>query len=54
MRSDRDYSAAFVTMQGVPEKYGRNRVNRSDRSIDALLKYLAAHRPVLKGTFVAV
>jgi S-sulfosulfanyl-L-cysteine sulfohydrolase len=51
------YAAAFVTMQGVPQKYGRNRENRSERIIDALRKYLVKHRPLhaeLRGTFVAV
>lgn len=57
VRPDRYYTAAFVTPQGVPPKYGRNRENQSQRTIDALRKYLAAHRSVqaeLKGTFVAV
>jgi len=51
------YSTAFVTMQGVPQKYGRNRENRSERIIDALRKYLGSHHPVyaeLRNTFVAV
>ena len=51
------YPAAFVTPQGVPQKYGRNRENQSERIIDAMQKYLAAHRPVkseLRGTFVAI
>ena len=54
---DRYYTAAFVTRQGVSQKYGRNRENRSERIIDALRAYLAAHRPLyaeLRGTFVAV
>jgi 2',3'-cyclic-nucleotide 2'-phosphodiesterase (5'-nucleotidase family) len=51
------YTAAFVTMQGVPQKYGRNRENSPERAIDAMRKYLAKHRPMsaeLRGTFVAV
>ena len=51
------YTAAFVTPQGIPQKYGRNRENRSERIIDALRTYLAGHRPLhaeLRGTFVAV
>ncbi len=51
------YTAAFVTMQGVPEKYGRNRENRSEHIIDAMRKYLSRHHPLsaeLRGTFVAV
>ena len=57
IQPDKYYSAAFVTMQGVPEKYGRNRNNQSERSIDAMRKYLAKHSPVsaeLRGTFIAV
>jgi len=53
----RYYTAAFVTPQGVPQKYGRNRENRSERIIDALRKYLTMHHPVraeLRGTFVSV
>jgi hypothetical protein len=51
------YTAAFVTPQGVPQKYGRNRENRSERIIDALRTCLDSHRPLyaeLRGTFVAV
>ena len=46
VQPDKYYSAAFVTMQGVPPKYGRNRENQSERSIDAMRKYLAKHRPI--------
>ena len=51
------YTAAFVTPQGVPQKYGRDRENRPVHIIDALRKYLAAHHPIhaeLRGVFVAV
>jgi S-sulfosulfanyl-L-cysteine sulfohydrolase len=57
IEDDKYYSAAFVTMQGVPEKFGRNRKNQPERIIDAMRKYLSNHRPVsaeLRGTFVAV
>ena len=57
VQPDQYYTAAFVTMQGVPQKYGRNRENRSERIIDALRAYLARHRPLyaeLRGTFVTV
>jgi S-sulfosulfanyl-L-cysteine sulfohydrolase len=53
----RYYTAAFVTSQGVAQKYGRNRENRSERIIDTLRTYLVAHRPLyaeLRGTYVAV
>jgi len=54
---DRCYTAAFVTMQGVPQKYGRNRENRSERIIDVLQNYLARHSPIhaeLRGTVIVV
>ena len=57
IQANKFYSAAFVTMQGVPQKYGRNRENQSERIIDAMRKYLAKHRPIraeFMGTFVAV
>jgi len=57
VQPDRYYTATFVTMQGVPQKYGRNRENQSERTIDAMRKYLKKHRPVraeLMDTFVAV
>jgi len=55
--ADKYYTAAFVTMQGVPQKYGRNRENRSEHIIDVLRTYLSSHRPLyaeLRGTFIAV
>ena len=57
IKADQFYSATFVTMQGVPEKYGRNRKNHSKRIIDALREYLGNHRPIhaeLRGTFIAI
>ena len=57
IQADKYYSAAFVTMQGVPQKYGCNRQNQSERIINSMRKYLKKHRSVraeLKRTFVAV
>jgi S-sulfosulfanyl-L-cysteine sulfohydrolase len=57
VQADKLYSATFVTMQGVPQKYGHNRENLSERAIDAMRKYLLNHRPIraeLRGTFIAV
>ncbi len=51
------YPTAFVTEQGVAQKYGRNRQRHTERSIEALRTYLSNHRPLraeLRGTFVAV
>lgn len=38
---DRIYSVGFVTVQGVPPKYGRNRTELKVRAVDALKSYLA-------------
>ncbi len=57
IQPDKYYTAAFVTMQGVPQKYGRNRKNQSERIIDAMRKYLIKNRPIraeLRGTFIAI
>lgn len=57
LQAGRHYSTAFVTEQGVAPKYGRNRQQHTERSVEALRAYLARHRPLhaeLRGTFVAV
>jgi 2',3'-cyclic-nucleotide 2'-phosphodiesterase (5'-nucleotidase family) len=57
MQPGRYYTAAFVTPQGVPQKYGHDREDRSERIIDALRKYLVRHHPLNaepRRTFVAV
>ncbi|MGK2907076.1 MAG: hypothetical protein ACSLFH_12110 [Desulfuromonadales bacterium] len=57
LQPGRCYPTTFVTEQGVASKYGRNRQQHTERSIDALRAYLARHRPLhaeLRGTFVAV
>ncbi|MFA5974018.1 MAG: bifunctional metallophosphatase/5'-nucleotidase [Lentimicrobiaceae bacterium] len=54
---NQNYTTAFVTMQGVPQKYGYNRENQSERIIDTIRKYLTKHRPIhaeLRGTYIAV
>ncbi len=51
------YTAAFVTIQGVPQKYGRYRENRPERAVDALQACLARRRPLhaeLRGTFMPI
>ncbi|MDY0213215.1 MAG: bifunctional metallophosphatase/5'-nucleotidase [Desulfuromonadaceae bacterium] len=53
----RTYHVAFVTEQGVAQKYGRQRKKHSVHAIDAMQAYLAKHRPLraeLRGTFVVV
>jgi S-sulfosulfanyl-L-cysteine sulfohydrolase len=51
------YKAAFVTAQGVGEKYGQNRQDTGIKAIDAMKQYLAKNSPIavqLLGTFEAV
>jgi S-sulfosulfanyl-L-cysteine sulfohydrolase len=57
VRPDRVYKAAFVTEQGVPEKYGRDRKKLDIRAVEALRQYLGKHSPVqvgLRHTFTLV
>ncbi|MDP3163512.1 MAG: 5'-nucleotidase C-terminal domain-containing protein, partial [Reyranella sp.] len=42
---ERLYRCAFVTTQGVPVKFGRNRTNLEVSAIDALRAWLADHVP---------
>jgi sulfur-oxidizing protein SoxB len=42
----RTYTAAFVTAQGVPARYGRNRRNLDVHAIEALRQYLARREEV--------
>lgn len=37
---DKTYEAAFVTIQSVPEKLGKNRLNLSIKAVDAMAEYL--------------
>ncbi|HOI12529.1 MAG TPA: bifunctional metallophosphatase/5'-nucleotidase [Methanoculleus sp.] len=53
---DAVYRAAFVTGQGVPPKYGKNRQNLDVRAIEALERYLSSG-PVsaeLRGSVTAI
>ena len=57
VRPDRVYRAAFVTTQGVPERYGTDREDLDVRAIEALRRYLAKHDPVdagLRNSVVAI
>lgn len=45
---ERTYKVAFVTAQGVPPKFGRNREKLAITAIDALRKHLA-RGPVTPG-----
>ncbi|WP_222707216.1 5'-nucleotidase C-terminal domain-containing protein [Pontibacter qinzhouensis] len=53
----RTYNAAFVTEQGVPQKYGVSRADAGVKAIEAMRQDLEKHSPVsiaLLGTFTAV
>ena len=57
VRPDKVYTAAFVTMQGVPTKFGTNRQNLELNAIEAMQRYLSRNKLVeaeLRGTIVAV
>lgn len=54
---DRTYSAAFVTVQGVPHKMGTNRRDTDTHAVAAMEAYLERHSPIgitLRGTFISV
>jgi sulfur-oxidizing protein SoxB len=56
LQPDRIYSAAYVTSQGVPEKYGKERTDLEVRAVEAMERYLAkgAVKAELIGSVVAV
>ncbi len=57
VKSDQVYTAAYVTLQGVPEKYGVDRKALDVHAVEALRRYLAKKSPVeaeLRGTVVAI
>ena len=56
-RDDAIYPAAFVTSQGVPGRFGRNRRNLEVRAIDALQKHFERTKPVrapLRRSVIAI
>jgi 2',3'-cyclic-nucleotide 2'-phosphodiesterase (5'-nucleotidase family) len=56
VQPNKTYSTAFLTVQAVPEKYGKNRKNLTQTAHDAMLAYLAKHSPAsaeLVGSVVA-
>ncbi len=51
------YEACYITVQGVPEKYGSNRQDIGVDAIEAMRCYLAGHDPVraeLRGTVMPI
>ena len=54
---NKDYHIVFVTTQGVPFKYGHERVKTDLKAIEALENYLKRHKVIeaeLNGSIVAV
>ncbi|HEX5839826.1 MAG TPA: 5'-nucleotidase C-terminal domain-containing protein [Anaerolineales bacterium] len=57
VKTDQIYTAAFVTAQGVPDKYGTNRTNLDVHAIEALRRYIVKDSPItanLRGAVLAV
>jgi len=57
LERSRTYHAAFVTEQGVPKKYGRQRSELDLHAVEAMQAYLAKHKPLdaeLRGTYIVV
>lgn len=57
LESDKTYTVAFVTEQGIPQTYGQNRRPVGISAIDALRQYLTKHKriaPELRGAVVAI
>lgn len=57
IKGDQQYTAAFVTAQGVPQRYDTNRRNLDLHAIEALERYVAVKSPVeanLRETVVAI
>lgn len=53
VEKEKNYLATFVTVQGVPKKYGKNRRNLDISAIDALKIYIEKKgtvSPELRGT----
>ena len=53
----RTYTACFVTIQGIPERYGHNRQHLTVRALDALTDYINNYSPVsadIKGSIIPI
>ncbi|MFW6041098.1 MAG: bifunctional metallophosphatase/5'-nucleotidase [Thermoplasmatota archaeon] len=46
---EKTYNASFVTTQGIPSKYGKNRRDLDINAVDALRNYIEKHSPVEPG-----
>ncbi|MFW5904506.1 MAG: bifunctional metallophosphatase/5'-nucleotidase [Candidatus Saliniplasma sp.] len=46
VKMDKNYRAAFITSQGIPEKYGENREDLEITAIEAMKNYLRENSPI--------
>ncbi len=57
LNKDKTYEASFVTTQGIPAKYGKNRKNLDIKAVQALKDYVKSNTPIspeLVRTFVPI
>jgi len=57
LNKDKTYEASFVTTQGIPAEYGKNRSALDINALEALKKYVETNSPVkpeLQGTIVPI
>lgn len=46
VKMEKEYQTVFVTIQGVPEKYGKNRQSMDQHAIEVLRNYIKENNPV--------
>ncbi|WP_083270658.1 bifunctional metallophosphatase/5'-nucleotidase [Bacillus marinisedimentorum] len=51
LNPDKTYKAVYITKQGIPEKYGRNRSTLNQPAVEIMKQYLSKH-PDLKQGYV--
>ncbi|MEF8875049.1 MAG: bifunctional metallophosphatase/5'-nucleotidase [Candidatus Thermoplasmatota archaeon] len=57
VKKDKTYRAAFITSQGIPEKYGTDRKDLDIRAIEAMKNYIRENSPLsveLEGNMVPI
>ncbi len=57
IEDDRIYKAAYITVQAIPAKYGKNRKNTKIKMVDSLEEYLKKNSPLdigFKNTYTLI
>jgi len=57
MKANETYNAAYMTSQGVPSPYGKNRNSEGLNAIELLKNYLSKNKTIkaeIKGTLIAI